>query len=474
MKFSFNFRLLAMLAVSLFLGGTKVEAQGLFSLSVSNAPSSILVSNNFTYTITVGNLGIYDLQDTVVSNTLPASVQFISAVASFGGSVTNYGSIVVFDVGYFSSGGVAQMTMTVEPTSAGLITNMVVVAVPSIYNVTNTATTNVVTEVTNLPPVEADLGVAITVPTTAIITNDLMIYGVSVTNAGPSDAPGVMLTNTLPPGVILKGISPVQPGYGVVSSNLIFNLGTLTSGNFTNLQFTIQPTNVGTLNFSASVGAPGIIDPNLTNDTASNSIAITNYLVGTLTASGTSTQIYNPQNGLVEQSITVSNAGLTSVPAARVVVTGLAGQELFNNVGTNSGNPFVVFAPGLVAGQTVKLLLQFFAANYFTLANPQLQAFAVPVPNLSPPPVSSASPALVITRVFPLANGKMLLEFPSIPGRTYTVVFSDNVLFSNAMIAPPSFVAPVTPMQWVDYGPPTTASLPATAPARFYRVIQNP
>jgi len=42
------------------------------------------------------------------------------------------------------------------------------------------------------------------------------------------------------------------------------------------------------------------------------------------------------------------------------------------------------------------------------------------------------------------------------------------------MIAPPSFVAPVTPMQWVDYGPPTTASLPATAPARFYRVIQNP
>jgi len=349
-----------------------------------------------------------------------------------------------------------------------------VVAVPSIYNVTNTATTNVVTEVTNLPPVEADLGVAITVPTTAIITNDLMIYGVSVTNAGPSDAPGVMLTNTLPPGVILKGISPVQPGYGVVSSNLIFNLGTLTSGNFTNLQFTIQPTNVGTLNFSASVGAPGIIDPNLTNDTASNSIAITNYLVGTLTASVTSTQIYNPQNGLVEQSITVSNAGLTSVPAARVVVTGLAGQELFNNVGTNSGNPFVVFAPGLVAGQTVKLLLQFFAANYFTLANPQLQAFAVPVPNLSPPPVSSASPALVITRVFPLANGKMLLEFPSIPGRTYTVVFSDNVLFSNAMIAPPSFVAPVTPMQWVDYGPPTTASLPATAPARFYRVIQNP
>jgi len=473
MKFSFNFRLLAMLAVSLFLGGTKVEAQGLFSLSVSNAPSSILVSNNFTYTITVGNLGIYDLQDTVVSNTLPASVQFISAVASFGGTVTNYGSIVVFDVGYFSSGGVAQMTMTVEPTSAGLITNTVVVAVPSIYNVTNTATTNVVTEVTNLPPVEADLGVAITVPTTAIITNDLMIYCVSVTNAGPSDAPGVMLTNTLPPGVILKGISPVQPGYGVVSSNLIFNLGTLTSGNFTNLQFTIQPTNVGTLNFSASVGAPGIIDPNLTNNTASNSIAITNYLAGDLVAVTNSAQSVNQQNGLIEQSILLSNIGTNSVPAARVVVTGL-GNRLFNASGTNNGSPFVVYVSQLETNQSVSLLLQYSPRLVFPFNNSQLQAFAVPVPNLTPPAVSSAGASLNITHMVELPNGNMIIEFSSTLGRTYTVVYSDNVLFSNAMIAPPSIVAPANQTQWIDYGPPTTASLPTSAPARFYRVILNP
>ena len=36
---------------------------------------------------------------------------------------------------------------------------MVFVAVPSIYNVTNTAATNVVTQVTNMAPVQADLGV---------------------------------------------------------------------------------------------------------------------------------------------------------------------------------------------------------------------------------------------------------------------------------------------------------------------------
>jgi uncharacterized repeat protein (TIGR01451 family) len=478
MKVFFKFRLPAALAAVLFLAGTGVEAQvnGFFELGVVPTADSILVSNSLTYTITVTNLVTIDLSaaDTVVSNTLPASVQFVSATPNLFGTVTNYGSVTVFHIGGWGFGGVAQMTMTVEPTAVGLITNMVFVAVPSIYNVTNTAATNVVTQVTNVQPAQADLGVGITVPTTAIITNDSMVYGVSVTNFGPNDAPGVMLTNTLPPGVSLLGVLPRLPVYSAIGSNLVFNLGTVSNGTSTGFQFSIQPTNAGLLNFSASVGAPGVIDPNPANNSASNSIIITNYLPGTLTASVTSTQTYNPQNGLVEQSITVSNAGLTSVPAARLVVTGLAGQQLYNNVGTNSGNPFVVFAPGLAAGQTVSLLLQFFAANYFTLTNSQLQAFAVPVPNLSPPPVSSASPALVITRVFPLANGKMLLEFPSIPGRTYTVVYSTNALFSNAMIAPPSFVAPVTPMQWVDYGPPTTASLPAAAPARFYRVILNP
>ena len=415
MKVFFKFRLLAAFAAVLFFAGTEAKAQlnGYFQLGVVPSADSILVSNSLTYTITVTNLVTIDLSaaDTVVSNTLPASVQFVSATPNLFGTVTNYGNVTVFHIGGWSYGGVAQMTMTVEPTAAGLITNMVFVAVPSIYNVTNTATTNVVTQVTNLPPVEADLGVAITVPTTAIIANDWMTYSVSVTNAGPSDAPGVMFTNTLPPGVSLLGVLPRLPIYTAIGSNLIFNLGTVSSGTSTSFQFSIQPTNAGVLNCAASVGAPGVLDPNPANNTANNSIAVGNYLAGNADASVTSTQIYNPQNGLVEQFIMVSNAGPNSVPSARVVVTGLTGQQLFNNVGTNSGNPFVVYrSPHWTPNQTVSLLLQFFAANYFTLTNSQLQAFAVPVPNLAPPVVSSSSTNLVISRILPLSNGDVLLR----------------------------------------------------------------
>ena len=132
---------------------------------------------------------------------------------------------------------------------------------------------------------------------------------------------------------------------------MIFNLGTLTNGSFANLQFTVEPTNAGMLLFSASVGSSGVTDPNTTNNFASTNIAVTNYLSGPLGITTNSSQVYNPQNGLVEQSITVTNNSGGAIASARVVVTGLTNQ-LVNAVGTNSGNPFVYYSAALAANQT--------------------------------------------------------------------------------------------------------------------------
>jgi uncharacterized repeat protein (TIGR01451 family) len=319
--------------------------------------------------------------------------------------------------------------------------------------------------VTN-PVIQADLGVAMTGPNQTVIANNLMTYSVTVTNLGPNGAPNVMLTNTLPPGVI--AISPTNQTGG---SNLISNLGTLLNGGYTNLQFTVEPTNVGVLLFSASVGAPGVLDTNAANNFAGTNIIVTNYLPGTLVAFTNSPQTINFQNALTEQSITLSNAGAISVPAAMVVVTGLSNQ-LFNAVGTNNGSPFVYYSAPLAAGQSVSLLLQFLPRGYFPFTNSQLSAFPVPLPNWTLP--AGTADTNLITRMVQLTNGNMLLEWPSIVGKTYTVVYSDNFLFTNAMIAPPVIVAPANQTQWIDYGPPTTVSAPASGGARYYRVFQNP
>ena len=472
MKCRLNLRLFVVL---LLTAGVRVEAQS-FGLYVSSSATSIAVSNNLTYTISVTNLSGRELSDVVVSNVLPSSTTFVSADPALG-SYANYGSTTVFYLSLFIPGGggegIINLTLTVQPTAAGFLTNAVTIANTNLFDFVPPASTNVIVLVTNTIPPQADLGVQMSGPTQPVIVNDPLTYGVTATNLGPDPAAAVQLTNTLPPGVLLKSVSPANQPYTVATSNLIFNLGTLAAGGYTNLFITVQPTNAGVFNFSASIGAAGINDTNLANNSASTNLAAIDYLSTNLTVSLVSTQKYNPQNGLVEQAILVSNVGTNDVPAVRVVGTGLT-NRLFNASGTNSGSPYVVYAAALPVNQSVKLLLQFLVTAYFPLTNTQLQAFGVPPPDLTPPAIASASTNLNISRLVPLANGNVLIEFPVVTNRAYTVVYSDNASFSNAAVAPPSIVAVGNRMQWIDYGPPTTTNPPASSPVRFYRVFQNP
>ena len=473
MRVSSGWRMFALLVLGLTIAANPVKAQLGFGLSVTASPSPVAVSNSLTYTITVTNLtGISEY--VLITNTLPALAQFQSASNPNGFYFLTNGNTVIFSFAFqLLYGDVEQMTVTALPTAVALITNSVfVVSGDLVY----TASTNVVTQVTNVPPIEADLAVAINGPVTAIYTNDWMVYGVNVTNLGPNTAPNVFLTNTLPAGVEYIGASPSNKSYtaSIQSSNVIFNLGTLTNQAFRNFQLTVQPTNAGALTFSSLVNSTTVLDPISANNLASTNITVSNYPPAQLSATIVSPQQYNPQNGLVEQSILVSNTGSNAVAATRVVVTGLNNQ-LYNALGTNSGNPFVVCAATLNTNQSVNLLLQYVAGAYFPFTNSQLNAFAVAVPNLAPPPVATVGTNLSISRIVHLAtNGDVLIEFPSITNRTYIVVYSDNVLFSNAMIAPPAIIAPANRTQWIDYGPPTTTSHPTNAPSRFYRVFLNP
>jgi uncharacterized repeat protein (TIGR01451 family) len=463
-----RFRILLWLAVGLMTGSLRTEAQG-YGLSVSSSVSAIQVSNLLTYSINVTTLvGSSNAQ---LTNALPASVQIISVSAVPNQvSYTTNGSVVLFNLGVFAPGGLAQLTVTAEPTVAGFITNTVTVA--STY-ITNTATTNVVVLVTNAVPPEADLGVAIVGPVQTVITNDFMTYTISVTNLGPRDAAGVLLTNTLPPGVILIGVNPTNQTYTVASSNLVFNLGTLNNGGYEYFQFTVQPTNIGVFSFAAAIGTSAVVDTNIDNNTASTNIDVVGYSPGTLVAVTNSGQTINLQNGLTEQSIMLTNTGTNDVAAARVLVTGMA-RQLYNAVGTNNGNPFVYYSAPLAASSSVSLLLQYNPRGFFPFTNGQLQAYAVSLPNWTPPIAISTSTNLYLSRIVELTNGNQLIEWPAVTNRTYTVVYSDNILFSNAMIAPPSIIAPANRVQWIDYGPPTTVKAPANASARYYRVFLNP
>ena len=156
-----------------------------------------------------------------------------------------------------------------------------------------------------------------------------------------------------------------------------------------------------------------------------------------------------------------------------MVVAGLP-KQLYNAVGTNGGNPFVTLGAPLASGASMNLLLQYNPRGSFPFTNGQLHAYAVPLPNLTPPTATGTTTNINLSGIFKLPDGDMLIEFPATTGQTYTVVYSDNVKFSNAMVAPPAIVAPANEVQWIDYGPPTTVSAPMNSNSRFYRVLKNP
>jgi len=71
-------------------------------------------------------------------------------------------------------------------------------------------------------------------------------------------------------------------------------------------------------------------------------------------------------------------------------------------------------------------------------------------------------------------NPRFLVEFTSIPGRTYTIEYSDDNM-ATWNFAVPSIVASATSTFWYDDGPPGTLSKPIYgSPHREYRVLLDP
>lgn len=233
----------------------------------------------------------------------------------------------------------------------------------------------------------------------------------------------------------------------------------------------MQPTNTGALTniilpFVASVDAGHAEAVAVTND-----ITIFPFDTSQLVAANFSAMTYDPQNGLLEQTIQLSNIGANRIASSRVIVSGLT-NVLFNAVGTNNGNPFVQYSTNLAPGQSVNLLMQYFVPTRQTIVVPNSSYAAVPVPTVTPPlPAGTPVPVTLVTN---LPGGRLLIEFQSIPGRTYTVLYGDDPAMTNVLAAAPAIVAPADRTQFIDYGPPETISLPTSVASRFYLVVLHP
>jgi uncharacterized repeat protein (TIGR01451 family) len=318
----------------------------------------------------------------------------------------------------------------------------------------------------------SDLAIAIYNTPLDVYVNDYMPYTMYVTNLGPGSVTNVIVTHTLAFGSFLIDASPTP---AVTNTDLYFNLGTLTNLAVRKIVVRARPAYAISYSCSATVNSAVNSDPNSANNTANLNFVARNYLSGNLTASVVSSQTYDPQFGYLDQWIQLSNNGSSPVASTRIVVSGLTTNWLANAAGTNNGNPFIIYPAILNPGQSVNMLLQFFARNYFSFSNSQMQAFATPIENLTPPAnLGTPAPNIGEWQISSAVPGSVLIEFNSITNQSYTVLYSDNPKMANAVMALPSITAQANKTFWQDYGPPATASFPTNTTPRYYRVYLNP
>jgi len=238
------------------------RVRGLADLAVikSDNPDPVLAGNNLTYTITVTNAGPNDATSVILTDTLPSGVTFVSASPGCSFFAPNQ---VICSLGTIPVGGFVNVIIVVRPNAPGIITNTAEVTAaeddPDLTNNQDSEDTEV-QGIADLSIVKADQ------PDPVVVGQDLS-YTLVVTNNGPSLATNVVLSDTLPSGVIFVSAVPSQGSCTYAAGAVTCNLGTIPNGGTATVTITIQPTvnNIGTIVNVAEVMSDAL-DPNPNNN----------------------------------------------------------------------------------------------------------------------------------------------------------------------------------------------------------------
>jgi hypothetical protein len=177
----------------------------------------------------------------------------------------------------------------------------------------------------------------------------------------------------------------------------------------------------------------------------------------------------NPQTGLLEQTVRVTNTDPATVNAVRLLVNGLpADVQVYNASGSIGGIPYLQHNFPVAQSEEIVFLIEYYRLSRHSDFTPVLSSEAI----LPVTPPAHEGEVISINREPANLGGRILLEFTTIPGRRYVVQYSSNL--TDWKTTDPIITAPSNRFHWYDDGPPKTESKPNTVGSRFYRIVQLP
>jgi hypothetical protein len=173
----------------------------------------------------------------------------------------------------------------------------------------------------------------------------------------------------------------------------------------------------------------------------------------------------NPQTGLFEQTVRVTNSSPGSVAGVRLHILSLpADVQVYNASGRTNGIPYLQYNHPLASAATVDFVIEYYRASRQPIPSPVFI-----VEEIIPVSLTVTNGVGIMISDIALTNGAIMIGFHATPGHTYAVQYSSDMI--SWLTADPFIVAPANYVQWIDAGPPKTQSFPAS---RYYRAFELP
>src|SRR5713101_7629963 len=298
--------------------------------TASGAPNPVIVGSNLTYTITVANKGPWPATSVVLTDALPASLTFVSAITN-GLSSYSYDAnngVISFNFATQTNGGSATVTINAIAMTSGVVTNIATVSAFELDLSTNNNTGTVVTTINAL----TDVAIGQTGPATGLAGSNV-IYTLRVTNNGPSAASSTIVTDPVPAGASFVSATTSRGTFSQTNRVVTWMLGNIVSNGTATLTLTVQPTADGVLTNVATV----------TNSAGTDLVAANNSASWTTTigpAADLAIGLTGPMTGLAGSNVTytlrVTNNG-PSAAASTAVTDPLPAGASFVSATTSRG-----------------------------------------------------------------------------------------------------------------------------------------
>jgi uncharacterized repeat protein (TIGR01451 family) len=323
------------------------------ALSKTVDNSSPIVNDNVVFTINLSNLGQDPATSVMVTDQLPAGLQFVSSTVTQGSYDDTTG---IWTVGTVNVGNnVATLTITASVTSTGTLTNTANVTQSDQYDPDTANNQSSATVTPGAAP--ADLTVTKTDTPDPVLAGNNITYTITVSNVGGSAATSVSLTDAVPTNTTFVSLaqdtgtafSCSNPGVGN-TGNVNCTIATLAAA--ASAQFTLVVKVDSNTTTGTSISNTATASMTATDPTTGNNSATATTLVNVQTdVAVVKTDSPDPvvAGGNLTYSITVSNNGPSDAQSVSLT-DAVPTNTTFVSFAQNTGQAFNCTSPS--AGST--------------------------------------------------------------------------------------------------------------------------